>query len=76
MNQLAVIVVDNSLWEIPLKIFYVVGVFAIIYLFFIDITLRMAKKRNRDPLGWILLSFFITPLFVWIILIIAGKRKS
>ncbi|MDY4149197.1 MAG: hypothetical protein SOY26_05580 [Paludibacteraceae bacterium] len=32
----------------------------------------MAKKRRRDPLGWVLLSFVISPLLVYIILLCVG----
>ena len=36
------------------------------------IAYRMAKNRHRDPLGWVLLSFFVSPLMTWIILLIVG----
>ena len=38
----------------------------------IYIAYRMAKNRHRDPLGWVLLSFFVSPLMTWIILLIVG----
>ncbi len=44
------------------------------YWFYFGITRKMAHERQRDPLGWILLSFFISPLIVWIILLIAGDK--
>lgn len=44
------------------------------YWFYFGITRKMAHERNRDPLGWILLSFFISPLLVWIILLIVGDN--
>ena len=56
MNQIAEIVVDESLWQIPLMILSVVTILFILYWIYIGITRRMAKNRHRDPLGWILLS--------------------
>lgn len=52
---------------IPLALYFV-------YWFYFGITRKMAHKRNRDPLGWILLSLFISPLIVWIILLIVGDK--
>jgi len=45
----------------------------ILYIFYIRITKNMAEKRNRDPLGWILLSILVSPIVTWIILLIVGK---
>lgn len=44
------------------------------YWLYFGITRNMARRRHRDPLGWILLSFFISPLIVWIILLLAGNK--
>ena len=76
MNQIAEIVVDESLWQIPLMILSVVTILFILYWIYIGITRRMAKNRHRDPLGWILLSVFISPLLTWIILLIVGDNES
>ena len=40
------------------------------------IAYRMAVNRHRDPLGWVLLSFFVSPLMTWIILLIAGDDTN
>jgi hypothetical protein len=48
-----------------------IGLLAVFF-FRIYIAYRMAKNRHRDPLGWVLLSFFFSPLFTWIALLIAG----
>ena len=50
---------------------------ALLWIFFIRIYIayRMAKNRHRDPLGWVLLSFFFSPLLTWIILLIVGDEK-
>ena len=76
MNQIAEIVVDESVWQIPLMILSVVTILFILYWIYIGITRRMAKNRHRDPLGWILLSVFISPLLTWIILLIVGDKES
>ncbi len=44
------------------------------YWLYFGITRKMARHRHRDPLGWILLSFFISPLIVWILLLLAGDK--
>ena len=46
-----------------------------VYLIRIHIAYRMAVNRNRDPLGWVLLSFFFSPLLTWIVLLFAGNRR-
>ncbi len=76
MNQIAEIVVDESLWQIPLMILSVVTILFILYWIYIGITRRMAKNRHRDPLGWILLSIFVSPLLTWIILLNVGDKES
>ena len=76
MNQISEIVVDESVWQIPLMILSVVTILFILYWIYIGITRRMAKNRHRDPLGWILLSIFVSPLLTWIILLIVGDNES
>lgn len=51
-----------------------IALLGLLWAFFIRIYIayRMAKNRQRDPLGWVLLSFFFSPLLTWIILLIAG----
>ena len=55
-----------------------VGLASLLLTFFIRIYIayRMAKNRHRDPLGWVLLSFFFSPLLTWIILLIVGNDSS
>lgn len=74
--QNAEIVVDPLVWQVPLMVLAVVATLAIVYYVYIGITLKMAKKRHRDPLGWILLSIFVSPLLTWIILLIVGEAKG
>ena len=75
MKYIGEIVVNPLVWQVPLMIFGVVAAIAIIYYIYIGITKKMAKNRHRDPLGWILLSLFVSPLLTWIILLIAGDAK-
>lgn len=49
-------------------------VLALVLYIRIGIAYRMAKNRNRDPLGWVLLSLFVSPILTWIILLVAGDR--
>jgi len=79
MIPIARIVVDPSVWdflEIALTILLILAVLAFAYLIYIHITCRMAKKRHRDPLGWVLLSIFVSPVLTWIILLIAGDATN
>jgi len=51
-----------------------VALLGLLWTFFVRIYIayRMAKNRRRDPLGWVLLSFFFSPLLTWIVLLLAG----
>lgn len=73
---IAEIVVSPLVWEVSLVLFVVVGILYIIYWLYIGITKRMAENRNRDPLGWVLLSIFVSPLLAWIILLIVGYKHD
>lgn len=70
------IVVDPLVWEIPLGIIGLVSALVLIYYIWIYIAYRMAKTRHRDPLGWVLLSLFVSPILTWIILLIVGNSSS
>lgn len=70
------LVVDPSLWYIAIGILIVLAVVAYIALIRIYIAYRMAKNRHRPPLGWSLLSFFTSPLGIWILLLILGDNKD
>ena len=59
-------------------LYILVTILALLYAFFVRVYIayRMAKNRHRDPLGWVLLSFFFSPLLTWIILLIVGDDKQ
>ena len=70
------LVVDPLVLEIPLIVLGVIAALGLVYLIRIHIAYRMAKNRHRDPLGWVLLSFFFSPLLAWIILLIVGNAPQ
>ena len=70
------LVVDPLLWQILLGVLGVVVVLGVLYLVRVHIALRMAKNRHRDPLGWVLLSLFVSPVLTWIILLIVGDYNK
>ena len=74
MIQMVPIEIDPLVWEIPLILFGAIVALYIVYLVRIHIAYRMAKNRHRDPLGWVLLSIFVSPVLTWIILLIAGNK--
>ena len=53
----------------------VIGVL-LIYLVRIHIAYKMAKNRHRDPIAWALLSFFVSPLLTWVLLLIFGNADN
>ena len=74
MIQMVPIEIDPLVWEISLIILGACFALYIVYLVRIHIAYRMAKNRHRDPLGWVLLSIFVSPVLTWIILLIAGNK--
>lgn len=70
------LVVDPLLWQILLGILGAVVTLGVLYLVRIHIACRMAKDRHRDPLGWVLLSLFVSPVLTWIILLIVGDAQN
>lgn len=76
MIKTGAIVIDSMVWNTIFMIIGIVVACYLIYVVYIDITRRMARKRHRDPLGWVLLSLFVSPLLSWIILLIVGDNES
>lgn len=74
MNMIAEIVVSPLIWQVLLGLLAILGALFVIYWLYIGITKRMAENRNRDPLGWVLLSLLVSPLLTWIILLIVGYK--
>ena len=67
------LVVDPLVWEVPLFGLAIIAGLALIYFVRIHIAVKMAEKRNRSTVGWGLFSFFISPIWAWILLAILGK---
>jgi len=53
----------------------IVGLVITIYLWCI-IPARMARKRGRSEVGWVILAWCISPLWVYILLAILGDTKE
>lgn len=68
--------VDEDTWMILLMLLAIIVGLLLTYLIRIHIAYRMAKNRHRDPLGWVLLSFFFSPFWTWIILLCIGDDVS
>ena len=56
------VAVDPLVWKVLLIILVIAAVLGLAYLLRIHIAYRMAKNRHREPIGWVLLSFFFSPL--------------
>ena len=67
------LVVDPLVWEVPLYGLAIIAGLALIYFVRIHIAVKMEEKRNRSTVGWGLFSFFISPIWAWILLAILGK---
>ena len=67
------LVVDPLVWQVPLYGLALIAGIAFVYLIRIHIAVKMAEKRNRSTIGWGLFSFFISPVWAWILLAILGK---
>ena len=67
------LVVDPLVWQVPLYGLAVIAGIAFVYFIRIHIAVKMAEKRNRSTVGWGLFSFFISPIWAWILLAILGK---
>ena len=67
------LVVDPLAWQVPLYGLALIAGLALIYFVRIHIAVKMAEKRNRSTVGWGLFSFFISPIWAWILLAILGK---
>ena len=53
----------------------IVGLVITAYLWFI-IPTRMARKRGRSEVGWVILAWCISPFWVYILLAILGDTKE
>ena len=61
-----------------LSLYTICLVLGLVYVFFVRIYIayRMAKNRHREPLIWVLVSCFVSPLLVWIVLLCIGDKSK
>lgn len=57
-------------------IIVLVTILVALWLFWIYIPASMARNRGRSALGWVLLAWVLTPLWVIIILLVLGDSKE
>ena len=53
-----------------------VAILLVLWLFWIHIPASMARNRGRSALGWVLLAWVLSPLWIIIILLILGDSKE
>ena len=53
-----------------------VAILVVLWLFWIHIPASMARNRGRSVLGWVLLAWVLSPLWIIIILLILGDSKE
>lgn len=53
----------------------ILGITIIIFILFI-LPISMAKKRGRNPVGWTILFWILTPFWGTILLLILGDSKE
>lgn len=61
--------------EETIPIIVVIVALVLVLWFYIFLPARMARKRGRSILGWILLFWIISPLWGIIILLVLGDSK-
>lgn len=57
-------------------IIVLVTTLVVLWLFWIYIPASMARNRGRSALGWVLLAWVLTPLWVIILLLVLGDSKE
>ncbi len=62
--------------DILIQILAISFAFLIIYLLFIYLPMKMARKRGRSVFGWILIFWILNPLWGAILLLILGDSQQ
>lgn len=76
VNLVAALFLGSMKWDAIYFLLVVAAVCFLLYMVYIEITLRMARNRHREPLPWVLLSLLVSPLLTWIILLIVGDKDD
>ncbi|MBO5876908.1 MAG: hypothetical protein J6Q37_04620 [Bacteroidales bacterium] len=61
---------NSSMWIM------LIFVLAFGYIFWIHIPAKMARKRGRSALGWVLLTWILQPLWTIILLAVLGDSSD
>lgn len=62
--------------EEPISIIAIILALIVILWLYIFLPAKMARKRGRSTIGWILLFWFISPLWGIIVLLVLGDSKQ
>lgn len=62
--------------DILIPILAISFAFLIIYLLFIYLPMKMARKRGRSAFGWILIFWILNPLCGAILLLVLGDSQQ
>lgn len=63
-----IIGISSLLW-VALMLFF-------LWFFYIRLPRKMARKRGRDPFGWMIIFWLITPLWGAVLLLVAGDSTE
>ena len=64
-----IIIGISSLIWVALMLFF-------LWFFYIRLPRKMARKRGRDPFGWMIIFWLITPLWGAVLLLVAGNSTE
>ena len=62
--------------EEPISIIAIILALIVILWLYIFLPAKMARKRGRSTIGWILLFWIISPLWGIIVLLVLGDNKQ
>ena len=62
--------------ETGLIVFGSITALLFLWFFWVRIPAQMARKRGRSALGWVLLTWMLTPLWTIILLLILGDSDE
>ena len=64
-----IIIGMSSLLWVALMLFF-------LWFFYIRLPRKMARKRGRNPFGWMIIFWLITPLWGAVLLLVAGDSTE
>lgn len=66
---------SDLIYGISMLIMVAIVIF-VLWFFYIRLPRKMARKRGRDPLGWMLIFWAISPFWGAILLLIVGDSNE